>query len=236
MQALSALIRKELRLYFNSPIAYIFIVVFISFSMWMFFRGFFLTNQADLRGYFDFLPWIFLFLIPANTMRMWAEEYRQGTVETLLTSSLPIHFAVLGKFLASIAFLGLALLLTFLLPISISFIGNLDWGVILVAYLGVFLLGAAYTALGLFISSITNNQIVAFILAVIVTFAFYILGSTIVTFALPGFITGILQAISLGNHYDSIIRGVVDTRDIIYYLSFIGFFLLLNYYVLKSRR
>ncbi|MDD3066359.1 MAG: ABC transporter permease [Candidatus Gracilibacteria bacterium] len=236
MQALSALIRKELRLYFNSPIAYIFIVVFISFSMWMFFRGFFLTNQADLRGYFDFLPWIFLFLIPANTMRMWAEEYRQGTVETLLTSSLPIHFAVLGKFLASLAFLGLALLLTFLLPISISFIGNLDWGVILVAYLGVFLLGAAYTALGLFISSITNNQIVAFILAVIVTFAFYILGSSIVTFALPGFITGILQAISLGNHYDSIIRGVVDTRDIIYYLSFIGFFLLLNYYVLKSRR
>jgi len=236
MQALSALIRKELRLYFNSPIAYIFIVVFISFSMWMFFRGFFLTNQADLRGYFDFLPWIFLFLIPANTMRMWAEEYRQGTVETLLTSSLPIHFAVLGKFLASLAFLGLALLLTFLLPISISFIGNLDWGVILVAYLGIFLLGAAYTALGLFISSITNNQIVAFILAVIVTFAFYILGSSIVTFALPGFITGILQAISLGNHYDSIIRGVVDTRDIIYYLSFIGFFLLLNYYVLKSRR
>jgi ABC-2 type transport system permease protein len=236
MQALLALIRKELRLYFNSPIAYIFIVVFISFSMWMFFRGFFLVNQADLRGFFDFLPWIFLFLIPANTMRMWSEEYRQGTIETLLTSSISLRSAVLGKFLASLAFLALALLLTFLLPISVSFIGSLDWGVILVAYLGAFLMGAAYTALGLFISSITNNQIVAFIVTVIVTFAFYVLGLSLVTFALPGFITPVFQALSLGSHYDSIIRGVVDTKDILYYLSFIGFFLLLNYYVLKSRR
>lgn len=236
MPALLTLIRKELRLYFNSPIAYIFIVVFIALSMWLFFRGFFIVGQANLRGFFDLLPWIFLFLIPANTMRMWAEEYRQGTIETLLTSSLPLHLAVLGKFLASLAFLGLALLLTFLLPISLSFVGDLDWGVILVAYLGIFLLGSAYTALGLFISSITNNQIVAFIIAVVITFIFYIIGASIVTFALPGFITPVFEALSLGNHYESIIRGVVDTRDLLYYFSFIGFFLFLNYYVLKNQR
>ncbi|MCF7830406.1 ABC transporter permease subunit [Candidatus Gracilibacteria bacterium] len=231
-----ALVRKELRLYFNSPIAYIFLVVFLLLSSWLFFRTFFLIGQTEMRGFFGILPWIFLFLIPSLTMRLWSEEYRQGTVETLLTSSVSVEEAVLGKAAGSFIFLALALLLTFPVAISLSFVGNLDWGVVLTAYFGALLLGMAYISLGLFISSLTRNQIVAFIVSVLVLFAFLILGDGIVTAFLPNWLGSLCKTLSLGTHYNSILRGVIDTRDFIFYLSFIVLFLLLNVQTLKTRR
>jgi ABC-2 type transport system permease protein len=231
-----ALIQKELRAYWNSPIAYIFISVFLVTSFWFFFRTFFLMGQADMRGFFDLLPWIFLFLIPALTMRIWSEEYKQGTIELLLTSSLSMRSIVFGKFFAVVLFFLLAMAATLSLPLSVAMVGNLDIGATFAGYIGSLLLGISYIAIGVFISSCTKNQIVAFIMSVVVCFIFFIIGQPIVIFALPGFIAPIFEFVSLGAHYDSIVRGVVDTRDIIYYLSIIGLFLYLNKLTLLSRR
>jgi len=233
---MKALIKKELRQYWNSPIAYIFIIAFLGISFWFFFRTFFITGQTEMRSFFQLLPWIFLFLIPSLTMRLWSEEYKQGTIETLLTLPLERSKIVFGKFLASTIFFTITLLSTLTLPISISFIGNLDWGVVLVGYLGSLLLGATYIALGTFISSLTNNQIVAFIISVISCFALFILGDSIVTFSLPGFMAPILRFIGVSSHYDAMVKGVIDSRDIIYYISVIGLFLFLNKQVLKSKK
>jgi ABC-2 type transport system permease protein len=233
---LQAIIRKELRIYFNSPIAYIFVAALIGFSFWLFFKNFFLIGQVEMRSFFNILPWIFLFLIPALTMRLWSEEFRQGTIETLMTSSISLFLAIIGKFLASLFFFLIALLLTVTLPITISFLGALDWGAVVASYLGAFLMGGAYIALGLAISAVTNNQIVAFIITVIISFTFLILGDPIITYAIPNFIVPFLHETSLGTHYYSMTRGVVDTKDLIYYVSFMVFFLYLNYLTLLSRQ
>lgn len=231
-----AVTQKELRVYFNSPIAYIFVIALIALSFWIFFQSFFIIGQVEMRNYFSFLPWIFLFLIPALTMRIWAEEYKQGTIETLLTSSIPLPAIVIAKFKASALFLLFALILTFPLPFTLSLLGNLDWGAVIASYIGAYLLGCAFIALGLTVSAATNNQIVAFIIAVVVSFAFFILGDPIVTFAVPNFLVPVFSGLSLGTHFNSITRGVLDTKDIVYYLSFITFFLYLNYYALVSRK
>lgn len=231
-----ALVRKELKLYWNSPIAYIFIVTFLGFVMWLFFRGFFLVNQADMRQFFGIIPWVFLFLIPALTMRMWSEEYRTGTIEILLTSSITIREAVLAKFLASLIFLAITLSATVMLPLSITLIGALDWGVVLTSYLGALLLGSAYLAIGVALSAFTQNQIVAFIISILTCFTFFIIGDPIVTFKLSSLLTPIFEFFSLSTHYSSIMRGVVDSRDLIFYFSFIGFFLYLNVQILKLKK
>jgi ABC-2 type transport system permease protein len=231
-----SLIKKELRLYFNSPIAYIFLVIFLVFTSWFFFRGFWLVKQADLRQFFGILPWVYLFLIPALTMRLWSEEYRTGTIETLLTSSLSLSKIILGKFLASLAFLGIALLCTLPLTISIALIGPLDFGATITAYLGALLLGGTLIAIGLLASAVTNNQIVAFLLAVISSFALFIIGQDIVTYSLPGWIAPLLGYISLGTHYDSLTRGVIDTRDLVYFTSLTAFLLYINFHVLAQKK
>lgn len=236
MSKIFAVIQKELRLYWNSPIAYIFIVSFLVISFWFFFRGFFITGQAEMRYFFSLLPWIFLFLIPALTMRLWSEEYRQGTIETLLTSSLSYWQVIGGKFLATLFFLLITLLATLSLPISISFIGSLDVGTVFVGYVGAFLLGALYIALGLFISAMSNNQIVSFIMTVIFCFVIFIIGEPIVTFSLPGFIAPVFQFISAGAHYSSMVRGIIDTQDVVYFISLIGLLLYCNLHVLQSRK
>ncbi|MBU0647974.1 ABC transporter permease subunit [Patescibacteria group bacterium] len=233
---LMAIIKKELRIYFNSPIAYIFLVALLGFTFWMFFRTFFVVGQIELRSFFDLLPWTFLLLIPAMTMRLWAEEKRGGTIETLLTSSTPIPVIVMAKFLASLLFLFIALAATLLLPIVISTLGNIDWGAVLIAYLGALFLGAGYISIGLVISAFTNNQIVAFILSVVACFTLYIIAQPIVTFSLPSWIIPIIDFASFGAHYDSITRGVVDTRDIIYFVTFIALMLYFNSYILISKR
>jgi ABC-2 type transport system permease protein len=236
MQTILTIFKKEFTAYFLSPIAYVFITVYLVVTNFLFFQGFFLINQADMRGYFGLLPWIFLFFVPAITMRGWAEEKKVKTLELLLTLPVRDIDLVLGKFLASFCFLGLAVVMSITIPITIMIIGSPDIGVLFSSYLGSLLMGAAYLAIGLWISSLTENQIVAFIVGVVVTFLLFIIGTPFVTMAAPSLLVPTLAYLGLGNHFDSINRGVIDTRDILYYLSVVGFFLFLNVRSLESRK
>lgn len=230
------IIKKELKIYFNSPLAYIFIIAFITISDWLFFRGFFLGGQASMRNYFVLLPYIFLFLIPAITMRLWAEEKKMGTIETLLTYPVRDLTVIIGKFLASFIVLLMALVLTLPLPISLMMLGNPDVGVIVASYLGTLFLGSAYLAIGLWVSSFTENQIVSFIISIVITFLLFIAGTELVIYTLPDFLVPIFRYIGLGTHFDSIIRGVIDSRDVIYYILVITLFLYLNKRTIESRK
>jgi ABC-2 type transport system permease protein len=236
MQNVSAIFRKEFRSYFVSPVAYVFITVYLVVTNFLFFQGFFLINQADMRGYFGLLPWVFLFFVPAITMRVWAEERKVKTLEVLLTWPIKDVELVAGKFLASFAFLGLAILLSVTIPVTIVILGNPDMGAVFCSYLGALLMGGAYLAIGLWISSLTENQIVAFIVGVVVTFALFIVGSPFFTMAVHPSLVPVFTYIGLGTHFDSISRGVIDSRDVVYYLSVIGFFLFLNVRSLESRK
>jgi ABC-2 type transport system permease protein len=228
--------KREFSSYFNSPIAYIYLTVFIGLSSWLFFKGFFLIGEASMRPFFGLLPWIFLFFLPAVTMRLWAEEKKVGTMELLMTFPLTDFEAVLGKFLASFAFLLVSLGLSLVLPVAVAALGDPDPGQIVGGYLGAILIGAAYLSIGLFISSLTENQIVAFIVSVVAIFGLFILGEDFVLFGVPDWLVPVFSFLGLGGHFDSISRGVVDSRDIIYYLSIIGFFLYLNVKSIEARK
>lgn len=236
MSTILSIARKEFRSYFQSTIAYIFITLFLVLSQWIFFRGFFVMNQATLRDFFDLVPLVFLFFVPAVTMRMWAEEQKLGTVEILLTFPVRDRDVVIGKFLASFSFVGLALMLTLPLALTIVALGDPDNGAMIGGYLGCLLLAASYIAIGLWISSTTQNQIVAFLITLISCFLLYIAGSDLVLGTVPDFLVPFLANVSLGYHFESITRGVIDSRDILYYASIIGFFLFLNSRVIESRR
>ena len=235
LQTIWVLFKKELMSYFNSPIAYIFIAVFLVAGNWLFFQNFFIYQQATMREYFSLLPWIFLFLSPAVTMRLWAEEKKSGTIEFLLTMPITVTQAVLAKFFSALAFMFLALLLTFTIPVSISMIGRMDAGPLIGSYLGAIFLAGAYLALGLLMSALTRNQIIAFVLGLVACFAAFIIGSDFVLLAAPAAVAPILQFLGLGSHFENIARGVVDSKDIIYYLSFIFLFLWLNIRVIERR-
>ncbi|KKQ54559.1 MAG: hypothetical protein US83_C0005G0043 [Candidatus Falkowbacteria bacterium GW2011_GWC2_38_22] len=221
--------------YFNSPIAYIFIGVFLVVGNWMFFKSFFLIGQISMRGYFDLLPWIFLFLSPALTMRLWAEEKKSGTIEFLLTLPVTDWQVVWAKFLGALSFMFIALLLSISLPISLALLGNLELGPVIGSYLGSLLLGGSYLALGLFISSLTKNQIIAFVLGLVACFVFFIIGTEFVLIGVPKFIVPFFKFLGLGSHFYNIAKGVIDSKDIIYYGSFIFLFLWLNARVIESR-
>jgi ABC-2 type transport system permease protein len=236
MQNIAAIFKKEFKTFFLSPIAYVFITVYLITTTFLFFQGFFLMNQADMRGYFDLLPWVFLFFIPAITMRSWAEEKKVKTLELLLTWPVSDIEVVMGKFLASFALLSIVVLLSITIPITIAIIGHPDPGQIIGQYLGALLMGAAYLAIGLWISSLTENQIVAFIVGVVVIFVLFIISTPFITMVLPSFLVPLFTFLGLGSHFESINRGVIDSRDIIYYLSIIGFFLFLNVCSLGSRK
>jgi ABC-2 type transport system permease protein len=229
------LFKKELMSYFNSPIAYIFIGVFLVVGNWLFFNTFFLIGQASVRNYFSLLPWIFLFLSPALTMRLWAEEKKSGTIEFLLTLPITDWQVILAKFSSALAFLFFSLMLSITLPISVAWLGNLDLGPVIGSYLGAILLGGSYLALGLFISSLTKNQIIAFVLGLVACFAVFIVGADFVLISAPQFFVPAMKFLGLGNHFNNIARGVIDTKDIIYYFSFIFLFLWLNVRVIEKR-
>ncbi|MCK5257397.1 MAG: ABC transporter permease subunit [Deltaproteobacteria bacterium] len=236
MRNMLTIFQKEFKSYFNSPIAYIFIITFLLFSNWLFFRTFFLIGQAHMRPLFGILPWLFLILAPAITMRAWAEEKKMGTMEVLMTLPLKDYEIVLGKFLASFIFLIIAVLLTFPLALTIYFLGKPDNGTIIGGYLGACLMGGAYLAIGLFISSLTQNQIIAFIVSIVVCFAFLIIGEDIVLMSAPAILSPVFTYLGLGAHFESISRGVIDSRDLFYYSSIIGFFLFLNTLAIESRK
>ena len=231
-----AIFKREFASYFNSPIAYIYVTVFLGLAGWLFFKGFFLVGEASMRTFFGLLPWLFLFFVPAITMRLWAEEKKVGTMELLMTLPVTDTEAVLGKFLASFAFLLVSLALSVVLAIVVAALGDPDPGEIFGGYLGAILIGAAFLAIGLFVSSLTENQIVAFIISVVAIFVLFILGDDFVLMGVPSWIAPVFSFLGLGAHYDSVSRGVIDSRDIIYYLSVVGFFLYLNVKSIQGRK
>jgi ABC-2 type transport system permease protein len=234
-QVVYTLIKKELASYFNSPIAYIFIAGFLIVGNWLFFNTFFLVGQASLRNYFAILPWLFLFLSPAITMRLWAEEKKAGTIEFLLTLPITDWQAVLGKFLGALIFMMITLALTITLPFTVNSLGSLDWGVVFGSYLGAVFMAGAYLSLGLFISSMTKNQIIAFVLGLAACFAFFIIGADFVLMTAPQGLAPIMRFLGLSSHFNNISKGVLDTKDILYYLSFMFVFLWLNAKIIANR-
>ncbi|OPX40374.1 MAG: ABC transporter [Desulfobacteraceae bacterium 4484_190.1] len=217
MRQVMNILKKECGLYFISPIAYIVISIFLLVTGWFFFSTFFLYNQADLRNFFSLLPLIFSFVVPAVTMKLFSEELSAGSYETLLT--LPVTFSdvILGKFLAAVVFVIAMLVPTLAYPITVSFLGQLDWGPVAGGYIGAVLLGAAFSAIGLFASSLTRNQITAFIIGMTICFGMTLIDKML--FFLPLSILGFLQFIGADFHFQNISKGIIDSRDILYFLS-----------------
>ena len=233
--------RRELAAYFATPVATVFIVIFLVMSGALTFTlgNFFGRGQADLTPFFTFIPWLFLFLVPALTMRLWAEERRLGTIELLLTLPLPQWQAVLGKFLAAWAFCAIALALTFPLVLTVNVLGKPDNGVILTGYLGCLMVAGAYLALGSAVSALTRNQGIAFVLAVAGCFLFGVMGSPIVTEFLSKRVpelVDIARAVSVTDRLQGFTRGVVSARDLVYFASFIAFFLFATTVAVDQRK
>ena len=226
--------KKELRSFFDSPIAYIVITVFLLISGWFFFSSLFLINQASMRNLFGIIPLIFMFFVPAVTMRLISEEKRSGTIEILLTLPVKDYEIILGKFLAGLILIFVAVILTLVYTFTLSGLGDLDSGSVVAGYLGLIFLGATYLSIGIFTSSLTQNQIVAFITSFVIIFALYMLDKVLIF--LPSFLSSFFEYLSVDYHFSNISRGVIDSRDVIYYLSLIFFFLFLAVRALESRK
>ncbi|MEE2693988.1 MAG: ABC transporter permease subunit [Pseudomonadota bacterium] len=236
-----SIFRREFSGYFLTPIAYVFIVIFLFMNgVFTFFMGdLFARGQADLEPFFTWHPWLYLFLIPALSMRLWAEERRSGTVELLMTLPVTVWQAVLAKYLAAWAFTGIALMLTFPVWITVNYLGNPDNGVVVAAYLGSFLMAGAYLAIGSCISSVTKNQVIAFVITAVVCFLFTVTGLPMITnlFAgwAPQIIVETVTSLSFVSNFQDLSRGAVDLRNLIYFVSLIVFWLFLNTVVLGHR-
>jgi len=234
--------KRELASYFATPLAFIFIVIFLFLTgIFTFYVGnFFERGQADLRPFFTFHPWLYLFLIPAISMRLWAEERKSGSIELLLTLPLSSTAAVVGKFLAAWAFTGLALALTFPMWITVAFLGKPDHGVILAGYIGSFLMAGGYLAIGACMSAVTKNQVIAFVLAVVVCFLFTVAGAPMVLDAFqawaPRVLVNAIASFSFLNHFNAIVLGVIDIRDLVYFASLIAFWLYANLVVVEYKK
>ena len=215
------ILNKEFKDYFMSPIAYIVITIFLLIVGWLFFEleTFFLNNQANLRNFFKWLPLIFCFIVPAITMRLFSEELNVGSYETLLTLPVSFNDVILGKFFAGVAMVMAMLLPTLAYAISVAFLGHLDWGPVIGGYIGAVLLGAAYTSIGLFASSLTRNQIIAFIIGMTICFCLWLIDKVLVFF--PVSVVNIFGYLGADYHFKNISKGVIDSRDIIYFLSII---------------
>ena len=224
MKQLTHILKKEFMSYFVSPIAYIVISIFLLVTGWFFFSTFFLYNEASLRNFFSLLPLIFSFVVPAVTMRLFSEELNVGSYETLHTLPVTLNDIILGKFTAAVLFIGVMLIPTFAYPASVTFLGDLDWGPVIGGYLGAIMLGAVYSAIGLFASSLTRNQIIAFIMGVTICFGLIFIDNLL--FFLPGYMTSFFQYLSADFHFSNITKGIIDSRDILYFISisFIGLY------------
>ena len=233
-----AIFKKEWGSYFSSPIGYVFIIFYslVANSFFFFINNFFEAGQVTMRGYFSLLPWLFLFFVPSITMRLWSEEKRLGTIEFLLTSPITEAQITLGKFLASFCFLGVTLATSLSIPFSLSIIGNADGGVIIGSYIGALLMGAAYLSIGLYCSSFTSNQVVAFIISLAVILVLLLLGLVPVYLGSIGFLVDICNYLSLYTHFNNIARGVIDSKDLVYYTSVITLFLFLNIKHIQTRK
>jgi len=238
MDKLLRVARREFAGFFTSPAAFLFLGAFLAVTLFIFFwvETFFARNIADVRPLFQWMPVLLIFLVAALTMRAWSEERRSGTLENLLTSPVrPVHL-VLGKFLAGLALVGVALLLTVPLPLTVAHLGPLDWGPVIGGYVATLFLAAAYVAIGLYMSSRTDNPIVALILTALVCGLFYLVGSPLLVSLFGHHVGSVLGQLGTGSRFASITRGVLDLRDLFYYLSLVGVFLTLNLYSLERLR
>ena len=238
MNIILRIARKEFATFFSSPIAFIFLGAFLAVTLFVFFwvETFFARNIADVRPLFEWMPLLLIFLVAAVTMRMWSEERRSGTLEFLLTVPVKSYQMVLGKFMACLGLVAVALLLTLPLPITVNLLGPLDWGPVFGGYLATGFLAAAYAAIGLFISARSANQIVSLILTAVVCCFFYLLGTDALTGLFDNRTSEFLKLLGSGSRFDSITRGVIDLRDLYYYLSLVGVFLTLNVFALEWLR
>lgn len=217
MKQIFNIVRKELSSYFVSPIAYIVIAIFLVVTGWFFFSTFFLYNQASMRGFFSLLPLIFAFVVPAVTMKLFSEEFNRGTYEMMMTLPLSQVEVVMGKFLAALGFILVMLLPTIVYAITISTMGDLDPGPVLGGYLGAVLLGGLFAAVGLFASSLTRNQIIAFIIAMAICFFLTLIDKML--FFLPKGMLNVMSYLGADYHFRNIARGVLDSRDLLYFIS-----------------
>ncbi|HUE93062.1 ABC transporter permease subunit [Pseudomonas sp.] len=228
MTKLSVIFKRELASYFATPLAYVFILIFLVLSgvFTFYLGGFFESGQANLSAFFNFHPWLYLFLVPAIAMRLWAEERKSGTIELLMTLPITRFDAVTGKFLAAWAFAGLALLLTFPMIITVNYLGEPDNGAIFTGYIGSWLLAGAYLAIGSCMSALAKNQVIAFILAVSVCFLFIVSGFPMVLDGFSGWapqwLVDAVASLSFLTRFDAISKGVIDLRDLLYFLTLIA--------------
>jgi ABC-2 type transport system permease protein len=242
MRNTGIVLRREFASYFATPVAYVFIVIFLvlagAFTFYL--GGFFERGQADLLPFFNFHPWLYLFLVPALSMRLWAEERKSGSIELLMTLPLKRSELVLGKFLAAWLVTGIALALTFPLWLTVNYLGSPDNGAILTGYLGSLLMAGGFLAIGACISATTRNQVIAFIVTVVACFGFLLAGFPMVLDLFsawaPTFLVDAIASLSFLTHFDALSRGVIELRDVVYFLLVIGAWLTANAIVLDMRK
>ena len=234
MENIRIILLKELRSFFNSPIAYVIMVVFALLAGYFFTTGLFLQNVASMRAIFELIPFLLLFFAPAITMRMISEERKTGTIELLLTKPVKDGEIIVGKFLAAWLFFLIALAPTLVYLVTVMFLGKIDLGPVIGGYLGLLLVGGGFLALGIVGSTLTENQVVAFILSFLIMFIFFMLDKVVMY--LPGTVASIVEYLGIDYHFSNIARGVVDTRDLVYYVSLIGFSLLVATELLERKK
>jgi len=242
MKHISAILKRELHGYFSTPIAYVFIVIFLFLTgVFTYYIGaFYERGQADLEPFFRFHPWLYLFLIPAIAMRLWSEEIKSGTLELLMTLPVSTSQAVIGKFLAAWLFSGLALAMTVPMWLTVNYLGAPDNMVILAAYIGSFLMAGGFLAIGSCISALTRSQVIAFIVSVVICFLFILSGFPLVLDFFqgwaPSFLIDAIASLSFLTHFDAIRRGVIDLRDLVYFAVLIAFWLYATVVVIEARK
>jgi ABC-2 type transport system permease protein len=237
MSAIWVIAKRELQSFFDSLIAYIMLILFLGFSgffTWLFGSDVFFVGQASLESFFNIAFWSLFFFIPALTMRLLAEENKTGTIELLLTKAVTDREVVIGKFLSTLLLVAIALAFTIPYVITVAYIGNLDYGQVICGYFGLILMSSAYISIGLYASSLTHNQIVAFLMALFIGLFFHIIFGVLAN-NFTGFVAQLLNTLSLSEHFESIIRGVVDSRDLIYFASIILIGLILSELSLTKR-
>ena len=235
MRNLKAIYMKEMKSYFNSPMAYIFLVIFAVINGYFFTQTFFLFNQSDMRSLFNIIPLVYIFFIPAVTMGLIAREKNLGTMEVISTLPLNDMDFVLGKFLSALSLIVIGLLITLIHFFTLTQVGtNVDYGAVFTGYLGLALAGAVYSSVGTFASSLTDNQVVAFIIGIFIVIIFFLMDKMLMI--VPVSLTGLIQFLSVDYHLSNISRGVIDSRNLIYFSSVVGFFLFMTVRVLEIRR
>lgn len=242
MNNIVAIARRELANYFATPVAYVFIVIFLALTgvFTFYLGGFYERGQADLQPFFLYHPWLYLFLIPALSMRLWSEERKAGTIELLMTLPISTGQAVLGKFAAAWVFTTVALLLTFPIWITVNYLGDPDNAVIFAGYIGSLLMAGAFLSVGAAISALTRNQVIAFVITVVLCFGFILSGFPLVLDFFRGWLPhGVVASIaylSFWTHFDSIAKGVIDLRDMIFFVSFIACWLFANVILVEMKK